>query len=209
MARRTKQRDIEEAIDEQKEAERRRNSELTDDEKRALTFQWKRDYSAALDAKKTADAKFKNVCKQAKAELGPQAVNDIKALLLMETPEGEASVKAAIEQQIRVARWAASPIGTQFQFFETGGPAVDQAFENGKKAGFDGKDMSPPHDPSVPQYQRWIEGWHAAQEVLMSGFRDKLKEDVPAERTHVDVSNPPFRPADDPALNPQEPATIN
>jgi hypothetical protein len=174
--RRKKQADIEEAIEDNKREELRRNSDLTDDELCALTYQWKRDYEIALADKKAADAELKNVCKRAKAELGPRALDLIKGLILLETPEGEASMRAAIEQQIRIAKWAGAPIGTQFQFFETGGPAVDQAYENGKAAGFRGDQMMPPHDPSVPQYKRWIEGWQYAQSVLMSGFREKLMQ---------------------------------
>lgn len=172
--RRKKQADLEEAIADSKREEQRKNSELTDDELCALAYQWKRDYQIALADKKAADAELKNVCKRAKAELGPRAIDYIKGLILLEGPSGEASLRALIEQQIRIAKWAGAPIGTQFQFFETGGPAVDQAYENGKAAGFRGDTMQPPHDPSVPQYKRWIEGWQAAQAVLVSGFRDKL-----------------------------------
>lgn len=199
-----KQVDIEEAIEERNDTERRKNSELTDDEKRALLFIHKREYQATLEAKKKADAEFKNACKLAKAECGKNAVADIKDLIALETPEGEAAHKDEIERKLRVARWAASPLGTQFQFFESGGPAVDAAFEAGKTAALDGKDRSPPHDPSVPQYTRWIEGWDAGQEILLSDFRDKIarKEDVEAEpREPLDLSDVPFRPADDPAVN--------
>lgn len=190
-------------------AEKRKNSELTDDEKRALLYHHKEEYEDALSSKKAADAHFKNVCKLAKVECGKNAVADIKDLIALDEPEGEEALRQEIERKIRIARWAASPLGTQFQFFETGGPAVDLAFEEGKSAGFRGDDMSPPHDPSVPQYQRWIEGWQAAQEVLASGFRDKLKEDVEAPETHVDVSQQAFRPADDPAVNPIEQPQAN
>lgn len=182
-SRRKKQADLEEAIEDHQREEQRKNSELSDDEMRALAYQWKLDYELALADKKAADAELKNVCKRAKAELGPRAVDLIKGLILLEAPEGEASLRSLIEQQIRIAKWAGAPIGTQFQFFETGGPAVDQAYENGKVAGFKGEDMRPPHDPSVPQYKSWIDGWQAAQAVLVSGFREKLQpQDEPAER---------------------------
>jgi hypothetical protein len=102
--RRKKQADIEEAIEDNKREELRRNSDLTDDELCALTYQWKRDYEIALADKKAADAELKNVCKRAKAELGPRALDLIKGLILLETPEGEASMRAAIEQQIRIAK---------------------------------------------------------------------------------------------------------
>lgn len=152
----------------------RKNSALTDDEMRALLFIHKREYEDALAAKKEADAHFKNICKAAKAECGKNAVADIKGLIALESPEGEAALREEIERQLRIARWAGAPMGTQFQFFEAPSPAVDQAYENGKVAGFKGETMHPPHAPSVPQYQRWIDGWHEAQAVLGSGFRDKL-----------------------------------
>lgn len=198
MGRRKKQTDIEESIADQALEQQRLNSELTDDERRALTYHWKRDYTAALQAKKDADAALKNICKKAKAELGKGAVADIKALIALETPEGETEIKTDIERQLRVARWAGAPVGTQFQFFDNSGPAEDQAFENGKVAGFNAKDCAPPYDPSVPQYKRWIEGWQAAQEVLASGFA-KTKQDVEgADVPESDMSDVPFRPADMP-----------
>lgn len=160
-------------------AERGKNSELTEDERRALLFQHVSAYQAALAAKKTADANIKNVCKIAKADLGKGAVADIKDIILLREPGGEQELREEIERKLRVARYVNAPAGYQFSFAEDMRPAVDQAFEAGKIQGLDGGDMAPPYDPTLPQYQRWLEGWHAGQEVLSSDFRKKISGDAP------------------------------
>lgn len=203
MARKRKQKDLEESIEESKQAEQRSNSELTDDERRALLFQHVKAYEDKLAAKKKADAELKNTCKLAKAELGKDAVADIKDVIALKTPEGEAALKIEIERQIRIARFMNAPMGHQFTFSEDMRPSTDKAFEKGKCAGLDGQAASPPHDPSVPQYGSWMEGWHAGQAVLASGFREKLNtEPVMHEPDPVDTSDPPFNPSlpDQPAM---------
>lgn len=193
MARKRKQKDLEESIDESKQAEQRKNSELTEDERRALLFQHVKSYEERLAAKKKADADLKNACKLAKSELGKDAVADIKDVIALKSPEGEAALQAEIERKLRIARIMNAPVGHQFSFTEDMRPATDKAFEEGKRAGLDGQACSPPHDPSVPQYGSWMEGWHAGQAVLASGFRDKIST---APVTHdpdpVDTSDPPF-----------------
>jgi len=179
MGRRKKQVDIEDAIADKDADEKRKNSTLTEDEQRALLFQHKGAYEKALADKKAADARLKNVCKIAKAELGKGAVADIKDAIALEQPEGEAAHRAEIERQLRIARWMGASVRTQFSFSEDMTPSVDRAYEEGKRAGLKGDPASPPHDPSVPQYGKWMEGWHAGQGVLASDFRKKI--DMPSE----------------------------
>lgn len=174
MGRKRRQKDIEESIDEAKQVDQRKNSELTDEERRALLFQHVKTYEQRLAAKKTADANLKNACKVAKAELGKDALADIKDVIALKSPEGEALIRGEIERQLRVARYMNAAVGHQFTFAEDMRPAIDRAYEEGKRAGLDGEPASPPHDPSVPQYDSWMEGWHAGQAVLASNFRDKI-----------------------------------
>ena len=107
--------------------------------------------------------------REAKAELGANAVADIKLAIEAETPEGEAAIKVRMELQARLLRWLGLPVGAQGTLFPEGwGPAVDKARADGKRAGFKGGSMQhPPHDPSVPQHAAWIEGWHDGQAVLV------------------------------------------
>jgi hypothetical protein len=153
----------------------RKNTELTEDEQRVLLFQHKRQYEGALAVKKKADADLKNVCKLAKSECGKWAVADIKDLILLEQDKGAEAMKADIERKLRLARWAGAAVGTQFSFEEVDRRAgEDVARENGKIAGMKGEACNPPHDPSVPQHQAWIAGWHDGQAVLMSDWRDRV-----------------------------------
>jgi hypothetical protein len=184
-----KQDDIEKAID-------RKNSELTPDEKRALHIAHIKEYTVAADALKKAQAKIKNVGKRIKAEGG--SVAQVKQSILAQTPEGEAALKADMESTAQVLRWAGVEVGETIDMFPVDRrPSEDRAFDAGKLAGMRGDDCRPPHDPSVPQYQRWLDGWHAAQEILLSGFRDKVtvKDDVEgAPLPKVDTSERPFAP---------------
>lgn len=149
------------------------HNQLSDDETAKLFFQHKRAYSAALDTKKVAAAKFLETCKLAKAELGAGVVADIKTALELESEEGEAKIKAAIEAQLRVARWMNVPIGAQAEMFGEPDrtPAVDRAWAEGKRDGLQGLTLKPPYDPSTPQYGRYQEGWHAGQAVNGAGIR--------------------------------------
>jgi len=147
------------------------NSGLTDDQRQALTRQHLRAYQSALAAKKEADAAFKNACKKAKAELGDGAVADIKLLIELSTDGGEQRFRDDMERQARVARWCGMPIGAQGNLFdEDRRPIEEKALEEGKAAGFDGKDAKPPYAPGHPGYDAWMRGWHEAQAVLASNF---------------------------------------
>lgn len=199
MGRKKQQKDIEEAIDEHKTVEIKRNSELTDDEKRALLLQHKSAYVTALADKKAADAEFKNICKKAKAECGKDAVAEIKDALALEEPGGKMALEAEIARKHRVARWMGLPVGAEPMMFEMVDrrPAVDIAYDQGKSAGMAGVTAQPPYDTSVPQYQRWLEGWHDGQEILASAFKKLEPLDVASEATNgADTSGAPFAPPD-------------
>lgn len=197
MGRKKKQKDIEEAITDDKTAERRKNSELTEDEKRALHSQHRKEYETALADKKAADAHLKNVCKTAKAELGKDAVADIKSAIALDEPGGEAAHRAEIDRMLKIARWMGAPVGTQFTFTEDMTPAVDKAREAGKRAGLAGEPRHPPHDATVPQHGAWCEGWQEGQAVLASDFRKKVNSPpIESELEHVDTSDRPFATAE-------------
>lgn len=149
--------------------------ELTEDEQRVLLYEHKASWSKANQAVEAAKAERKRVEERAKADLGKSAVADIKDLILLDSPKGEAAMRADIERQLRLARWANSRVGTQFKFDEFDAmPAAEFARDLGKTAGLKGEPCKPPYDPSVPQHQAWIDGWHEGQAVLASNFRTKL-----------------------------------
>lgn len=143
--------------------------QLNDDDMQALFFQHKTAIGNALAAKKLADARFKNACKLAKAELGKNAVADIKLATELEEEDGDAILKDRIERSLRVARWMGSNVGTQFEMFdgEDRTPSIDRARAAGKRAGLAGEPKKPPHDPSTEQYREWMTGFDEGQEVLV------------------------------------------
>lgn len=147
---------------------------MTEDQRQALAIQHKASYEKHLAAKKAADAAFKNACKLAKAEIGADAIDLIKDMILAESEEGEATIKARIERQLRAARYMAAPLGNQFGLFdEDRTPGVDQARAEGKKAGMEGVSCKPPYDSSVPQHDAWIEGWQDGQKAIFAIRREE------------------------------------
>ena len=64
----------------------------TDEERAVLFYQWKDKYRAAAFDKKVADDALKAVASGAKAELGKNAVKDIKLAIELEDNPGEADI---------------------------------------------------------------------------------------------------------------------
>jgi hypothetical protein len=146
------------------------HNQLSDADKQALFFSWKKQYVAALAKKKAADAELKNVAKKAKAELGDDAVDSIKDAIALESEDGEAIIKAAIERQLRVARWMAVPFGSQGDMFGEPDrtPGVDRAFAEGRRDGLDGKTLNNPYASDLPQSERYATGWHDGQKAIFN-----------------------------------------
>lgn len=152
------------------------NSELTDDQKQALWFQ---DHKPKLVSLKEQIASLtgdlRNQYKKVKADLGLKKA-DVDFALKLADDDGE-----LVEQQRRqmmLARWEGHALGTQPDLFGDGvdrTPAIDKAFADGKRACMENQSRKPPHDPSVPQYQSWMDGYDAGQTILASAFK-KLPE---------------------------------
>lgn len=168
------------------------NSDLTDEQRQGLTYQYLTEWKQVLEVKKAADAGLKNKAKQIKADLGAHGLADIKLIIQLQTPEGEALLKAEIERKLRVARWEGAVAGTQFSFLEEDRtPSDDRAFAEGKRASLKGDPRKPPHDPSVPQYQAWLNGYAEGQAVIMKGFKPMPVEEKPAAPTApVETADP-------------------
>lgn len=150
------------------EAAPKKPADLTEDQRQALAFSHKRQYEAALAKKKAADAEFKNACKRIKAELGDEGVDLIKDMILIATEEGEAKIRAAMERQMRAARYMAAPLGAQFEMFDADRtPAVDRARAEGRRDAMAGEALVNPYDSSVPQADAYAEGWHEGQKAAI------------------------------------------
>jgi hypothetical protein len=178
MGRRKKQADIEEVIVESEQTEARKNSELTADERRALHFRHCAEYERALQVKKLADAGLKNVGKRIKAE--SDSVAKCKQTIQARTPQGEAELRAEIEQTLEVLRWSGVAVGETAEMFADRRPADEKAYEEGKMAGLRGETCKPPHDPATPAAQEWIRGHGAGQSILMESFQKVPVEEEPA-----------------------------
>lgn len=195
-----KQRDVEDAIDDSIAEDARKNSELTEDERHALHLRHCREYEVALEAKKKADAGIKNVGKRIKAE--DDSIARVKKTIRARTPEGEAELRAEIEETAEVLRWSGVSVGESADLFpEDRTPGVDRAYAEGKRAGMNGDKGQPPHDPSVPQYQSWMRGWQDGQGILSEAFK-KIPDPEPemeqvSPTVRSDLSDPPFSPPPD------------
>ena len=163
----------------------------TDEQLQALHFQHVAKYEKAVETKRRADVALKNVAEAAKKDLGPRAVAEIKLAIQLKTPEGEVRVRDTLASQLRVARWAGLPVGSQADLFpEDRTPAVDRARADGKRAGLAGEHPKTPHHPSTPQAQAWLEGWHEGQAVLVGGIKTTVEA---VHAFEVDAEDP--RPA--------------
>jgi hypothetical protein len=186
MGRKKKQTDIEDTINEAP----RKNSELTEDERRALHFRHCAEFESALAAKKKADAGVKNVGKRIKAE--GDSVGKCKKTIQARSPQGEAELRAEIEQTAEVLRWSGVQVGETAEMFADRRPANESAIEHGKIAGMKGERAEPPHDPGTLAHKAWMEGWHAGQEILMASFQKMPAEDEQdAGGNGVDHATPP------------------
>lgn len=124
---------------------------------------------------------------------------DIDTAIRLE--EGDAKViQGEIENQVKVARWLNIPFGYQFDLLDRDErPATDKANEEGKIAGLKGLPKKPPHDPSVPQYKSWMEGYGEGQMVLGQKFKapptPKPTSGTAPPAADADKPKPPAPPA--------------
>lgn len=146
---------------------------INDDQLQALTRQLAQKRSKLVAEEKTAKANRMNHDRLIKSELGEHGLKEIKLLEELETPEGEKEFKARREREMRVARWAGLPVGSQGEFDLDRRPIEEKAFEDGKRAGMKGDDCKPPHAPGTEAFDAWIKGWHEGQAVLAAGFKQK------------------------------------
>lgn len=154
-------------------------AQISDEQMQALTRQHAQKRAKLVEAEKKAKADRLNFDKIIKSDLGADGLKNIKLLEDLETPEGEARVKAEIDRQLQVARWAGLPIGTQGSLWETDRrPITERAYDEGKRAGMDGKTMEPPHQQGTEAYGAWVQGWTDGQAVLAGGFKKPASSEL-------------------------------
>lgn len=163
--------------------------ELDDDQQQVLFEQHRTAYASSLDAKKKADAAFKNACKLAKSELGKDGVRMIKIAIEIEEDGGEEKINEQITNTLKVARWLGASVGTQFSL---GLEETNHFFDDGKRAGMKGETAKPPSQltPGSEHYNSWLEGHAAGQAVLAKGFKAPANDDGDDPRPRFKKNDP-------------------
>lgn len=149
------------------------NSAQDEADRKVLFFIGRKNYLAALKAKKEADAALKNVAKVIKADLGENGLNQIKVYEQAQTPEGQAKLKADMEAATQAMRFAGMAVNTQVDMFEDLAPLVDRAFAMGEEAGLRGDTLANPYNEASPEGQQFADGWHQGQAALAAGIKKK------------------------------------
>lgn len=113
-------------------------------------------------------------------------MRQIKLMVELMTPEGEAAFRANVAGDLLAAQWQGAEIGSQLQLFlePDRTPGVDQAYEEGVQDSMDGKTAKPGYDPSVPQHARYMEGFHAETQRRL---KDGIKPDVKPNPTRAET----------------------
>lgn len=161
-----------------------KNSDLTDDESRALFLQYvgeiDRTQKKKRDLVNPLDAQIKLARKKAKADGFPkEMIDDALRQRDMEPDQ----VQAEIQMRVKVARWTGKAPGYQPDMFSDmvdRTPVIDRAYEHGKEAGMAGDDFKCPdrYAPGSDTGQAWMRGWKDGQQVLASAFLKRKPADV-------------------------------
>lgn len=176
---------------------------LTDEQQHALHVQHVAKYQDALAVKKKADADFKNTCKLAKSELGPNAIAEIKLTIELSTDEGEAAFKERLAWSAKVARWNGMPIGYQEDFF--GGTVAVDPYLAGKNDGIKGKTQNNRWDPGSPKGQEYLRGWYEGQHGIGSaGIKEAPGAVANGAGKYGTIHEEPILREETPEAEPQE-----
>lgn len=156
---------------------------ISDDQLYSLTEQHRQKYELVLQKKKDANKALIDLGKIIKADLGAKGLQDIKDLIALSTPEGEATMKAEMERQVRVMRWMNIPIGTQGALFADADrtPIAERAYAEGKRQGLAGEKQSNPHAPSTEASREFLRGFADGQQTLATKGFSKLGPDAAAD----------------------------
>lgn len=130
-----------------------------------------------IAAKDAAVANLRNAYKTAKSD--GFLKTDFDTAFHIQAADGEKKRKAAIARELTIAKWLGCDLGAQLDMFlePVRVPAADRAYEEGQTASMTGASPKPDYHPSTEQHRRYMEGYHAHQSTLATGFK-KLDEDA-------------------------------
>lgn len=153
---------------------------ISDDQLYSLTEQHRQKYELLLEGRHKANKALIDYGKIIKSDLGAHGLQDIKDLISLDTPEGEAAMKADMERQARVLRWMGVPIGSQGALFGDTDrtPITERAFNEGKRQGLAGEKMENPHHQTTEAHRSFNDGFSQGQETLATKGFSKL-DDTP------------------------------
>lgn len=173
---------------------------ISDDQIYSLTELHRQKYEVVLEARKKANKALIDLGKIIKSDLGAKGLQDIKDLIALSTPEGEATMKAEMERQARVMRWMNIPIGTQGGLFADADrtPIAERAFNEGKRQGLAGEPVSNPHHHTTEAAREHDRGFAEGQKTLATKGFSKLDDDESADikkAASIGSSRPTFEVA--------------
>ncbi|PRD42096.1 hypothetical protein C5748_18245 [Phyllobacterium phragmitis] len=170
-------------------------SDMSEKDRKVLFFINRKDWLAAMEAKKAADAKVKQVGKAIKADLGKYGLDQIKAYEQAQTPEGLAELKARRDADLQAMRFAGVPVNTQLDIFLDRASAAERAFNDGEEAGLRGDTLANPYNEASPEGQAFAKGWNEGQGALFAGIKQKQED---AETKAELIKSVPFGGDDGP-----------
>lgn len=146
---------------------------ISDDQLYSLTETHRQKYELLLEAKNKANKALIDYGRIIKSDLGATGLQDIKDIICLDTPEGEALMKAEMERKARVMRWMGCPIGSQGALFseEDRTPIKDRAFAEGKRQGLAGESINNPHHHTTEAHRSMVEGYDAGQAINAGGIK--------------------------------------
>lgn len=149
---------------------------ISDDQLYSLTEQHRQKYETILEAKKKGDKALIDYGKIIKSDLGAKGLQDIKDLIALDTPEGEAAMKAEMVRQARVMRWMNIPIGTQGGLFVDADrmPITERAFNEGKRQGLAGESCDNKHHHTTEAHRAHNDGYAEGQTTKATKGFSKL-----------------------------------
>jgi hypothetical protein len=156
---------------------------MSDDQLYSLTEQHRQKYELLLEAKHKANKALIDYGKIIKSDLGAHGLQDIKDLISLDTPEGEAAMKAEMERKARVLKWMGVPIGSQGALFADTDrtPITERAFNEGKRQGLAGEPIDNPHHHTTEAHRSHLQGFAAGQETLATKGFSKLDPEVSSD----------------------------
>lgn len=139
---------------------------LSDQQRQALLFSYKRKLMPALETEKEAKAAVNKLFELAKKEGIPK--KDIKLAIQLESDEGIEGAKSDLERINRVARWLG--VGKQLDLFGEKETLAEHHYEDGRRAALNDLPATPPSHLAGKDAQTWLEG-HAAGRTALNTER--------------------------------------